>query len=49
MGFLFEQLKKFGDSAYEFLMRLLVCVIILDIVMWLVKWYMRRFASGRLY
>ena len=49
MDFLFEQLKKFGDSAFEFLMRLLVCVIILAIGMWLVKWFMRRFVSSRLY
>ena len=49
MDFLFDQLKKFGDSAFEFLMRLLVCVVILAVGMWLVKWFMRRFVNSRLY
>lgn len=49
MDYLFDQLKKFGDSAFEFLMRLLVCAVILAVGMWLVRWFMKRISKSHLY
>lgn len=49
MEYLFEQLRKFGDSAFELLMRLLICFLILAAGAWLVRWFIRRFTKSRLY
>lgn len=49
MDFLFEQLKKFGDATFEFLLRLAVCIVILSVGVCLIQWLIKRLTKSRLY
>ena len=49
MDYIFEQLKSFGNAAFEFFIRLVICIAILAVGMWLVKWIVKRFTKSHLY
>lgn len=48
MDFINGMLNKYGESAFDLLVRLVLCVAILALGTLLIRWIMSRLASGRL-